>query len=66
MRLGNTVGTIASQAGCAWLDNSTGTVTGPVEVTDGLGRGVRTVVAGAVAGAAVIVSARNAVADSLA
>jgi hypothetical protein len=66
MRLGNTVGTIASQAGCAWLDNSTGTVTGTVEVTDGLGRGVRTEAAGAVRGVEAILSARNAVLDALA
>jgi hypothetical protein len=66
MRLGNTVGTIASQVGCAWLDNSTGTVTGTVEVTDGLGRGVRTEAAGAVKGVEAILSARNAVPDALA
>jgi hypothetical protein len=66
MRLGNTVGTIADQAGCAWLDNSTGTVSGPVEVTDGLGRGVKVKTAGAVAGLGSVLSTRNAVADSIA
>lgn len=35
MRLGNTAGTIANQGGCAWLNNSVGTVTGPVTVENG-------------------------------
>lgn len=41
MRLGNTPGTIANQAGCAWLDNSSGNVIGDVSVINGLGVGVK-------------------------
>ncbi|MEG3495437.1 hypothetical protein V2U99_26605 [Klebsiella variicola] len=41
MRLGNTAGTIASQAGCAWLNYATGIVTGDVTVKNGQGVGVR-------------------------
>lgn len=41
MRLGNTKGTIAGQAGSAWLDNATGVVKGSVTVSNGLGVGVR-------------------------
>jgi hypothetical protein len=66
MRLGNTAGTIASQASCAWLNSSTGVVTGSVTVHDGQGTGVRTAVTGAVPGVLGIVSTGNAVADSIA
>jgi hypothetical protein len=66
MRLGNTVGTIADQAGCAWLNQSTGVVTGPVSVTNGRGRGVKVSTAGAVTGVQAITSTGNAVADSIA
>ncbi|HDK6074171.1 TPA: hypothetical protein M4197_004093 [Klebsiella variicola] len=41
MRLGNTAGTISSQAGCTWLNYATGIVTGDVTVKNGNGVGVR-------------------------
>lgn len=66
MRLGNTFGTISGQAGCAWLNDSVGTVTGPVTVSDGLGVGVKVEKSGAVAGAGNITSVRNALPDSIA
>lgn len=66
MRLGNTAGTIAGQAAAAWLDNSTGTVTGRVLVTLNQGTGVRVARAGAVAGLASIESYANALPDAIA
>lgn len=66
MRLGNTAGTIAGQAAAAWLNNSHGTVTGPVNVTESKGVGVRVATAGAVPGAASINSYNNALPDLIA
>jgi hypothetical protein len=66
MRLGNTAGTIADQAGCAWLNRSIGTVTGSVSVTNGFGRGVKVTRVGGVTGAQAISSTGNAMPDSIA
>lgn len=63
MRLGNTAGTIAGQAGCAWLDTSVGTVTGDVTVSNGQGVGVRVGPSAVVVGAASINSTGNALPD---
>jgi hypothetical protein len=61
MRLGNTPGPVALQAGCAWLDATSGSVTGDVTVSNGLGAGVK---AGAsVVGAHLIKSINNALPD---
>lgn len=61
MRLGNTPGPVATQAGCAWVDSSSGEVTGLVTVAQGQGVGVR---AGPlVTGARTIVSTGNALPD---
>lgn len=40
MRLGNTPGPVSTQASCAWMDSSSGVVTGDVTVSNGLGTGV--------------------------
>ncbi|MEG9313092.1 hypothetical protein V6S19_15580 [Klebsiella pneumoniae] len=63
MRLGNTGGTIASQAGCAWLNNATGTVTGAVTVKNGGGVGVRKSATAYVEGIGGIISTGNALPD---
>nr|WP_314437622.1 hypothetical protein [uncultured Brevundimonas sp.] len=60
MRLGNTAGTISNQAGCAWLNNSSGAVSGDVTVSNGLGVGVRVATPGAVSGVGGIKSVGNA------
>lgn len=65
MRLGNTAGTIANQAGCAWLNNSVGTVTGSVTVGNGGGVGVRRDSGAVVEGIATIHSINNALPDIL-
>lgn len=66
MRLGNTSGTIANQASCAWMDNTTGTVTGSVTVSNGGGVGVRVNTASAVTGLSNIISDGNALPDVIA
>lgn len=63
MRLGNTAGTIANQAGCAWLDSSLGTVTGSVTVRNGLGIGVKRASTASVEGIDLITSVNNAFPD---
>lgn len=67
MRLGITDPTIAAQAGCAWLETSTGTVTaseaGPVIVSNGLGVGVKVATSASVTGADLITSTGNALPD---
>ncbi|HCF8632539.1 TPA: hypothetical protein NIY76_005432, partial [Klebsiella pneumoniae] len=65
MRLGNTAGTIASQAGCAWLNYATGIVTGDVTVKNGQGVGVRRGPDAIVEGIATIHSINNALPDIL-
>lgn len=66
MRLGNTAGTIAAQASCAWMDNTIGTVSGSVTVSNGQGVGVRVVTPGAVTGISNIISTGNALPDVIA
>lgn len=63
MRLGNTAGTIANQASCAWLDSSKGTVRGSVTVKNGLGIGVKRAANAVVDGIDLIVSQNNAYPD---
>lgn len=65
MRLGNTAGTIANQGGCAWLNNSVGTVTGSVTVENGGGVGVRRDSDAVVDGITTIHSINNALPDIL-
>lgn len=65
MRAGNTAGTIASQAGCAWLNNASGTVTGLVTVKNGGGVGVRKSPLAIVEGIESIISEGNALPDIL-
>ncbi|HBT4774071.1 TPA: hypothetical protein MB352_005364 [Klebsiella variicola subsp. variicola] len=65
MRLGNTAGTIASQAGCTWLNYATGIVTGDVTVKNGQGVGVRRGSDAIVEGIATIHSVNNALPDIL-
>lgn len=65
MRLGNTAGTIANQGGCAWLNNSVGTVTGSVTVENGGGVGVRRDSGAVVDGITTIHSINNALPDIL-
>lgn len=64
MRLGNTPGPVAIQAACAWMDSSSGVVTGDVTVSNGLGTGV--LASALVTGAASIHSLGNALPDSVA
>ncbi|WP_256831741.1 hypothetical protein [Pseudomonas sp. Pse1] len=64
MRLGNTPGPVATQASCAWLDASTGTVTGDVTVSNGQGVGVRATAL--VEGVGLISSLGNALPDVIA
>lgn len=66
MRLGNTAGTIASQASCAWMNEATGTVTGQVIVSNGGGVGVRVNTPNAVTGLENITSVGNALPDVIA
>jgi hypothetical protein len=66
MRLGNTAGTIASQASCAWVNTATGIVTGPVTVSNGGGVGVRVNTPNAVTGLNNIQSINNALPDIIA
>lgn len=66
MRLGNTAGTIASQASCAWVNSATGTVSGSVTVSNGQGVGVRVNTADAVTGLENITSVGNALPDIIA
>lgn len=66
MRLGNTVGTIASQAGLFWNDTMSGTVTGSVTVSNNGGVGVRVNTADAVTGLENITSTGNALPDEIA
>lgn len=63
MRLGNTAGPVATQAGCAWMDTSSGTVTGLVTVSNGLGVGVRRAPGATLAGYSNITSIGNALPD---
>lgn len=63
MRLGNTVGTIALQASCAWMDTSSGTVTGDVTVSNGQGTGIKVNTPANVSGANLIHSINNALPD---
>lgn len=63
MRLGNTAGTIANQAGCAWLDSATGVVSGVVIVKDGGGIGVKKSATSIVDGISGIQSYNNALPD---
>ena len=65
MRLGNTVGTIASQAGLFYLDLMTGTITGPVYVRNNGGVGVRVAAGATVIGIENITSTGNALPDVL-
>lgn len=65
MRLGNTAGTIANQASCAWLDSSQGTVTGYVTVKNGLGIGVKRASGASVTGIELINSINNAFPDQI-
>ncbi len=62
MRLGNVGGTIQSQAACAWMDNCSGSVTGPVYVRNNQGIGVK-VEDGTVTGLENIVSTGNGAPD---
>jgi hypothetical protein len=66
MRLGNTGGTITAQAACAWMDTTTGSVTGPVYVRNNQGVGVRVATVSAVTGLSNIVSTGNGAADVIA
>lgn len=63
MRLGNTVGTIASQASCAWLNYSSGMITGDVTVKNGGGVGLRRGPAAEVIGIELIKSINNSLPD---
>lgn len=63
MRLGNTAGSISGQAGCAWLNSSTGLVTGPVTVSNGQGVGVRRNSSAVVNGIGLIASTGNSLPD---
>ena len=63
MRLGNTPGPVSSQAGCAWLDSSSGIVTTGVTVSNGLGVGVRKSSTATVIGINNILSVNNALPD---
>jgi hypothetical protein len=65
MRLGNTVGTIASQGGIAWMDTSVGTVTGSVTVKNGKGVGKRRAAGAVVVGLSNIISTGNTLADAV-
>ncbi|TKI02389.1 hypothetical protein [Martelella alba] len=65
MRLGNTAGTIANQAGCNWEDTSSGIVTGDVTVKNGLGIGVKRDPGAVVTGIELIKSINNAFPDIL-
>jgi hypothetical protein len=66
MRFGNTAGTIAAQAGCAWMETTTGEVTGSVSVTNGQGSGVKLVTHGNVSGINGIVTEGNALPNEIA
>ena len=63
MRLGNTPGPVSTQAACAWLDTSKGTVTGPVLVTGNGGVGVRRAPGATLTGYSNITSTGNALPD---
>jgi hypothetical protein len=64
MRLGNTPGPVATQAGCSWNDSAGGVVSGEVSVLDGKGVGVRA--SAMVIGANFIKSIGNALPDVIA
>lgn len=63
MRLGNTAGPVATQAGCAWMDTSSGTVTGSVTVSNGLGVGIRRAPGATLVGYQNMTSVNNALPD---
>lgn len=63
MRLGNTPGPVSAQAACAWMDTTTGSVSGDVTVRDGLGVGVRKSASAGVTGIGLISSVGNAMPD---
>ncbi|MNM31148.1 hypothetical protein D3C81_417200 [compost metagenome] len=65
MRYGNTAGVISNQGGCAWMDESVGTVTGSVSVLDGGGVGVRRWPTATVVGLSNITSMGNAFPDAI-
>lgn len=63
MRLGNTPGPVSLQASCAWMDTSSGIVTGNVTVSNGQGTGIKVNTPGNVVGANTIKSIGNALPD---
>jgi hypothetical protein len=66
MRLGNTAGTIAAQAGLFYNDQMTGTITGPVIVRNNGGVGVRKAAGATVIGLGNVTSTGNALPDVIA
>lgn len=63
MRLGISSGTIAAQAGCAWMESSVGIVSGSIIVKNGQGIGVKINTPGNVIDEDIIISLNNALPD---